>query len=351
MAFERPTISKLVRRGKSDLSRLLPGADTNLRYSPEEVLAIVAAGMTHGCHGHLKWLSKQLIADLADDEFLIRIASIYGLEQVAATFATGSITISGTNTTICPDGTLWVRGDGVIFVQDGAATISGGSATPTVIAQVAGADGNSDAGVALTLSSPIVGISSDATVGGDALTEGVDLEDIDSLRERLLARLQDPPKGGGEGDYVAWAREVAGVTRAWEYGNQFGPGTVLVLFVVDDQAVTIIPDAPTIATVQAHVTAEAPITADVTVDAPNEYTMAMTIAITPDTADVRAAVIVQIAALLRREAEPGGTIYLSQLNEAISLATGETDHTLTVPAANVTPADDEIVVLGTITWV
>jgi uncharacterized phage protein gp47/JayE len=350
LPFDRPKLSKLVLRARSDIATLLDGADSNLSGSPEEVIAIMSAGMTHGLHGHLKWLSKQLLPDLADDEFLLRWASIYSLEQTPATFAEGSVSITGTDTTVCPAGTVWQRGDGVLYDQVDDATISGTTATIDVIAQEAGSDGNALNGVALQLSAPVTGINSAATVSG-GITDGVDLETIDALRARLLLRLQNPPKGGGPGDYVNWALEVSGVTRAWEYPAMLGLGTVGVRFVLDDQAVTIIPDAAKVTAVQTYIDSKAPVTADVTVLAPTALALDMTIELDPDTAAIRTAVEEQLEDLLLRQAEPGATILLSQINEAISLAVGEEDHTLTVPAADVTHTANQIAVLGTITWV
>ena len=46
----------------------------------------------------------------------------------------------------------------------------------------------------------------------------------------------DPPVApwGDNDDYVAWATEVPGVTRAWCSPNGMGAGTVVVRFVRDD---------------------------------------------------------------------------------------------------------------------
>jgi uncharacterized phage protein gp47/JayE len=144
---------------------------------------------------------------------------------------------------------------------------------------------------------------------------------------------------------------VAGTTRAWEYPNVDGLGTVAVRFVQDDDPVSILPSAGEVATMQTYIDGKAPVTADVTVYAPTQKTLNMTISITPDTAAVRAAVEAELEDLILREGDPGATLLLSQLNEAVSIAAGETDHTITVPAANVTHAVGEMPKLGTITWV
>ncbi len=348
-SFVRPTLTKLIRRAKSDISTRLPGADANLRGSPEEVLAISQAGLTHGLHGHLKWVSKQVHTDLSDDDQLIREASTYGLYQTAAVPSAGQATITGVETTVCPDQTVWVRGDGVEYVQNGAATITSGQAVIELVAVLGGTDGDAVSGVALEISSPVTGITSEATVSGDGITDGVEIESVAALRARLLARKRNPAKGGGPGDYVAWALSVAGVTRAWEYPLMLGPGTVGVAFTRDND-VTILPSVDEVAAVQTYIDSVRPVTAEVTVFAPIEDTLNFTIELTPDTTEVRAAVTAELQALMLAEAEPATTLRLSAINEAISIAAGETDHVLTSPVADVTPAAGHISIFGSITW-
>ena len=323
------------------------------------MLAIAQGGLTHGLHGHLKWLSKQLLTDLSDDDILVREAAIYGLTKNAAVAATGPLTITGTNATVIPNGTLFVRNDGVQYSTNGG-TISGGQFVATVTALFGtsnnGAAGDALAGTLLTIVSPITGINAVATVSGGGITDGADLESVDSLRARLILRKQTPPKGGSPGDYVQWALQVSGTTRAWEYPNFYGPGTVAVLFVRDGD-ISIIPDAGAIATMQAYLDSKAPVTAEVTALAPIADVTPFTIHLVPSTTDTEAAVTAELNALLLAHARPGdasdatlGTILLSQIDDAVGIAAGVTDYTVTVPAANVTVAPLHMVTLGVITW-
>ena len=48
--------------------------------------------------------------------------------------------------------------------------------------------------------------------------------------------LRYPPFGGNQFDYVRWAREVSGVTRAWCFPTWKGGGTVGVTFVMDNRS-------------------------------------------------------------------------------------------------------------------
>lgn len=349
MPFNRPTLSGIIDRTFSDITSRLNLQGAILRRSVVGVLARVLAGASHMLHGHLDWIAKQAIPDTAD-EWLPRWAAIWGVTRRAAEFAVGNVTFTGTiNGTIIPAGTVLRTADGIEYETDADATLTAGTATAAVTAVVAGADGNADAGTSLTIVNPIAGINSAVTVAVGGLTNGSDVEDDDSLRARLLARIQQPPHGGADFDYEAWALEVPGVTRAWVYPQQLGIGTVSVLFVRDDDA-SIIPDAAEIEAVQDYIDERRPVTAEVFVLAPTPDTLDFTIELSPDTAAIRSAIEAELEDLLSREAEPGGTLYLSRINEAISAAAGEFDHTLTVPAADVVSATGHMPVMGEITW-
>jgi len=351
MAFSRPTLTQLISRAQSDIETRLDGAVASLRRTVEYVLARVVAGAAHGLHGHLVWLSKQLMPDTAEDEIMERWADIYDVERTAAVKASGTVGITGSNGSTCPDETEWQTADGTVYIQDGDATIAAGVATITVEAEVGGDDGNQTVGTTLSLVSPVAGIDTDGTVSGSGLTGGTDQETDAALQSRLLLRMREPPKGGGPGDYVNWAIEVSGVTRAWQIANGDGVGTVVVYFVRDND-VTIIPDASEVSDVQDYLDDLAPVTADVNVYAPTETAVDFTISVTPNTAAVKAAVQAELEDYIERNGTCEGTSFpISQLDEAISLATGETDHTMTVPAVAPTFAVGEIASMGTITWV
>jgi uncharacterized phage protein gp47/JayE len=271
----------------------------------------------------------------------------------AATFATGQATFTGTvNGTILSALTVLQRSDGVEFevVNDG--TLAGLTVTVDVICLTAGDTGNMLSGETLTIVTPIAGITSQGTVETDGITGGSDEEDLDSLRARLLLKIQEPPQGGSATDYEQWAKEVTGVTRVWVYENQYGAGTVGVAFVRDDDTPSIIPSAGEISTVQDYVDARRPLTADVTVWAPVAVARNFTIDLgTDDTAAIRAAVQAELEDLILRESEPAGTLLLSHIREAVSKAAGETDSIVSVPAANAAAGAGNIYIMGTITWV
>ncbi len=352
MAFTRPTLGELAEAARVELNRL-PGADSRLRRSLLDVLARIIAAAVWGVYGFAQWIARQVFPDTAELEYLERWAAIWGVTRIAATYAAGSVTISGTNGTVVPTATVLRRVDGVEYATTAPATIAGGTATLLVEAIEAGDAGNASASTVLSVVAPVSGAASSATVAGGGLVGGADEEADEALRARLLARLREPPHGGSADDYEAWAlAALAGVTRVWV--SSPGIGLVSVLFVMDGGGGGggIIPSAGEIADVQEYIDERRPVTADVTVAAPTTTAVAFTIElVTDDTADIRAAVEAELSDLFVREGFPGGTILLSHIREAISQATGETDHILTVPAANVVLGAGSIPVVGVVTWV
>lgn len=359
MPFIRPTIKELKDRIAGDLNSRLPGTEARLRRSNMGVIATVEAGVAHGLYGYLNYLAEQINVISAEGVFLERRAREWGILRKQAGFAAGSITYTGQNNLIIPAGTVWQRMDGVEYVSNADGTITGGSVAVAVESIEAGIGGNTDAGLSLSLVTSIEGVDSDAVIGESGITGGIDAETDDELRTRVLYRIQHPPMGGSEYDYVQWAMEVSGVTRAWCKPLWLGAGTVGVTFVMDNQAGSIIPGGAKIAEVLAYIMSHTdlvtgkqtgrPVTADVTVFAPTGKALNLTIALTPNTVAVKAEVENEVKALIR-EFDPGDTVYLSQINEAISRAAGETHHTLTSPAADVTHLSYEIPVFGTVTW-
>lgn len=355
MPFTRPSITDLVTQQSTDLGAGLAGVDPLLRRSLAKVLARVNAGGLHGLYGELDYLARQLFPDTAEKDHLDRWASIWNVPREQPTAASGPVVFTGTATLIVPAGQVMTRSDGATFTVAADATLTGSPATAaaTVTATTPGSAGNTDAGSILTMQSPISGIASSATVGADGLGGGADQELDDSLRARLLDRIQQPPQGGASNDYVTWAKSVPGVTRVWVLPNWLGAGSVGVTFAMDGRA-DIIPLAADVANVQAAIDAPfcRPVTARVVVFAPTPAPLNPQIHLNPDSTAGRTAVTAELADLVARESTgAGGTLYLSQIREAIGAAAGVTDYTLENITADVVTPAGQLVVPGTPSWV
>lgn len=345
MSFERPTLKTLIGRIEDDaVSRI---GVSQLRRSNANVFSRVLAGAVHGLYGFIEYISKQCFFDTAEDQYLDRWASIFGVKRKAATKASGTIkfSYSGEQVTI-PTGTVLQSEDSARYKTTSAVDSDG---VASIEAIEAGEAGNQTAGDILTLVSPIVGVYSEATIEG--LAGGADAEDDESLRARLLSRARETPAGGAKADYVQWALEVAGVTRAWCFPEESGEGTVTVRFVCDNSS-PIVPDETELQKVKDYIDERRPVTAHLTVEAPTLVAVPVTISgLFPATDAVKEAVEAELKELFEREAEPGIRVYLSHIRAAISAATDEEDHTLVSPTSDPVPASNsELLTLGEITW-
>ena len=346
MTFIRPTLSELVERNRGDIETRLPGADSRLRHSVLDVLARMHGGAMSGAYGYVDFLARQLFPDTADGEYLARHAANWGIRRKAAVAATASVLATGVDGTTIEAGTEALRVDGAVFTVTADAIISGGSATLSIEAVEAGPDSNLTQGTSLTLANAILGINAKLTVSAIGKAGALE-EDDASLLARLLDRIRTPPQGGSVNDYRAWALAQAGVTRAWVYPEWLGAGTVGVSFVMDDRE-DIIPQPADLEAVQSALDALRPVTANLTVFAPTPQPVNVVLRVAPSTQLVRDAIEAELADFFARDAQPGGTIYLSRLSETISLAEGEFSHTIELPSADVTPEPGRIPSLGSV---
>lgn len=367
MSFTRPDLQSIIDRVKGDIRNALQ-ITSILRRSTEEAFSVAIGGASHVLHGHMRFISQQLFPTTAIVQFLEKWAAVYAIQRNPKTFANLQLTGTGTDGSTIPALTVYQRDDGFTYETDAGVTIAGGVYTVAVTALAAGATGNLDDGEGVTLVSPISGVNSGALVDSTN-TEAEDEETDDSLRARVLARIRTPPSGGTVTDYLTYALEVPGVTRAWVLPNHnsagfFGEGGVAVSFVEDGES-PIIPSAAKVTEVQTSVDLQKPVTADAVVFAPVANTIPMTINLKPNTALVRAAVTAELEDLFAREGQVAGAVdpdliaaavtfdgglSLSKINEAISVAAGEQDHVLVTPAANVVSSTGQIIILGTLTF-
>lgn len=351
--FIRPTLTEILSAIESDIDSRLTDSDATLRYSVLSVIAYVLAGVANGEYGFISWLALQIFPDTAESDYLRRWGSFWGVTPVAATPASGNLDVTGVSDgAVIPISTEFIRSDGVLYESTEEVTIASGIASVPIVAQVTGETTDADTDTVLTFVSPIATISTTGTVDSDGLIGGADDEEDEPFLQRLLDRIQNPPQGGSQKDYIKWTLEVANVSRAWCYPSELGIGTVTVRFMMDGTYSDGIPLSGDVTTVQNYIDDLRPVTADVTVVAPVAVPLNFTIELVgAEDDDIKTAIEANLREMIANDGQPSGTIYLSRINEAISLAAGEFDHILTVPAANVTHTTGQIPTMGTITWV
>lgn len=379
MPFDRPTLSELRAAVKADIDSALPSANALLRFSNMGILGdVVAAGLA-GEYGYLDWIARQSVPFTATDEFLEAWSAFKNIVRKPAALAIGSAVFTGTNSSVIPAGTPIARQDGVTYTTDADATVSGGSATVAITADVAGAAGNAADGTALTLDVSVSGVNSTGAASGP-LTGGADVETDADLRSRMLEAFAKPPQGGDADDYVEWALSVPGVTRAWCAPLTAGVGTVGVYFMMDDaeaafggfpqgtDGVAADETRDTAATGDQLAVANAifplrPVTALVYALAPRPNTVDLTIAgISGASVALKGSIAAAFAAALLVDAKPGGVTNMSTIEGAIAGVAGSTGFVITVTACdhgtvspgidgNITSDTGYLAVPGTITYI
>lgn len=350
MPFKRPSRDDLIAEVQADMQRHL-GITSVLKGGNVEAIGKAVAGARHLLHAHLDFNERQLFPHLASSEALDQWADLYGLARWSAQRATGHAAVQGDPGTVVPLGTKLSRADQVRYETTIESVVSDtGSVSLPVRALQGGAAGNAASGTALQLENSLAGVSGPATVEEPGLQDGSDLETDEQLRVRLVERIQSPPMGGSQSDFVSWAKEVPGVTRAWCIPNWQTVNKVLVQFATDGNA-SPIPTAEKVAEVDALLQARRPVGATLIVQAPTALAANFTVRLLPDTDDIRDSVTNALKDLLLVRAEPGGTISLRHMGEAISTAPLEVDHLLEAPAEALTAALTELPVFGSVTFV
>ncbi|WP_448309710.1 baseplate J/gp47 family protein [Pantoea sp. PGP6] len=350
--FTRPTLPQLITAVRSDILTRL-AADTSLaalRRTDAEVYGRVQAAAVHTVYGYIDYLARNLLPDLADEDWLTRHANMKRCPRKSATAATGFVRWSVANAGITiPAGVTIQRDDLVSFTTTAAATSAGGVLRIPVACDTAGKAGNTDDGLAMRLVSPVTGLTSAGVA--DSIQGGADVEDLEVWRARVIERWYWTPQGGADGDYEVWAKEVAGITRAWTYRHWSGRGTVGVM-VANSDLINPIPDAATVAAVKTHIEPLAPVAgADIYVFAATPHVVNFQIRLNPDTPETRYAVEAELRSMMLRDGGPESILKPSRISEAISIAAGEYSHTLVSPSSDLTIGKGEIGVVGTISWI
>jgi uncharacterized phage protein gp47/JayE len=363
MAWVRPTLNNIYDRIISNVEKQSSNIGGLFRRSVVRILSKSLATVVSQLYGHQVIIKNGIFVSTAKNDDLDIHGGEYGINRTEATKATGTCTATGTTGTSIPAGTELKSPGGIIYVVDDTEVITAGEASLDFTAKTGyeGSDGNDDAGVSLTFTSPITGVDSTATVDSDGINGGADLESDEDYRERILVRKRQAPHAGCENDYEVWAKEISGVTRSWCFPTYMGNGTVGVAFVRDDDD-TILPNSTQREAMSAYLvehtdpitgqTTGIPLTAEagLYIIELEEKEIDFSIAISPNTTAVQEAVEDELEALLIADGGPGQTLRLSRISEAISAAASETHHTLTSPTADVACSYSQVPKLGTITW-
>lgn len=381
MPFNRPTLTELREKSRTELQAELRNTGALLRYSNMRVLADADAGLAHLHYGYLDYIALQSTPFNATDEWLSGWAGLKSVYQNPANPAsTPSYEFSGTAGAPVHKGAVLRRGDGYLYRLEESVTIGvngkGVGKLTAILPDIiddptgGGIDGNADAGTTLILDVSLPGIDASGVMLEPA-TGGADIETQESFRARMLLAYQNPPQGGSDTDYEQWALAVPGVTRCWPKRRLMGAGTVGVYimcdgndetnhgFPVGTDGISQLDDwGAQKATgdqgrVADYIYPRAPVTALVYVCSPVPKTVDFEISgITHVGSSITAAIAAAIDNVFFEGGTPvgGGRIFLSDLNRAIGGIEGTAGFILVSPSTNIDLGVGELPVRGEVKY-
>lgn len=373
MPWQNPTLESLRALNRDNITAQLRSGPM-IPNSVERVMADSNAGLAYLTLLYLNWLALQLMPDTAETEWLDRFGNIWltnadgSRGRRRATYGSGTALVTGTVAIPLPNGTI-VNTSGSnsanIQFQTTAQIYIGPGATPVPIVALSAGETGLPIGAAMSPSVAIAGVSGLIL---STFTDGIDAETDDELRGRVLERIRQPPMGGDAEDYVAWALQIPGVTRAWSSPQEMGIGTMTVRIMMDDLRASAVPSSngfPSSTDVYnalVYLNTKRPVTVkDFFLVAPIPEPIDFKISnLSSDSAATREAIAVSVTKMLVAKARPAyalngvkqaaQTIYAAWVNDAILSAPG-VDHFDLTMADHPMPNNGCMAVLGTITYV
>ena len=205
-------------------------------------------------------LEKNAFALTAVGEYLDRKVAEQGITRKQATFAKGTVRITGDVGAVIPKGAKVAAGD-ILFAVDKDTVISdSGYADVTATCVVRGSVGNVSVGQIKHFPVTLPKLTDVSNI--TAFTGGYD-EEIDSeLLQRYLEKVSRPNISGNKYHYIEWAKEITGVGDVQVIPLWNGVGTVKVIITdTNNQPASV----ELISEVQTHIDENKPIGANATV--------------------------------------------------------------------------------------
>ena len=310
-----------------------------------------AAGELETLYAYCDWALRQSFPQSAAGEYLDYHAQLRGITRKAGTKAEGSIRFSidtpRQSAVLIPKGTVCTNAGLVRFVTVQDATIAAGSTYADAPAQAeqAGTAGNTASGSICYMTQAPSGVS--GCSNQQAFSGGQDDEDDEALRQRVLKSYSRLPNGANAAYYEENAMAHEGVESVNVLPRSNGIGTVGV----------VVATAPgfnsseILTQIQQDLDAAREIGVDVTVSAPQNLTVNLSLKLWPaDNAtfeEAKQAVEAAIGGYFTGRLL-GKPVYLSALGNLIYETGLVKNYKITAPAADVEVAAGQLPKLGTL---
>lgn len=275
----------------------------------------------------------------------------YGVTRKAATAATGQVTITGSQGTLVPSGSLFATGAGNQFKTSHEVTIGEtGSVDADIVAVNAGASGNIPSNIITEIPVAIPGVVS--VTNPAPTTGGTDQEADAELLERLLDKVRNPATSGNSAHYLQWAKEIPGIGDAKVFPLWDGPGTVKVVVIDSNKQPA---NTELIENVSTHIEEVRPIGAAVTCEAAAGLDVDVTASVTLEAgamlSGVQGAFEEALGEYLKEIAFDQSYVSFAQIGVLLFDTPGVADYAgliVNSGSGNVVIGDTQVAVLGTV---
>ena len=316
-------------------------------YDTQKPLAIEHEGV----YAKLDGILDKGFAATSDGVHLEHKVAEQGLTRKPATYAEGSVRISGTVGSAVSKG-IKVSSDLAIYtVRESAVIPSAGYITVVVRCDTAGAVGNVPVGAIKDFPVSISGLS--ALTNTAATTGGYNTETDDELRERYFEKVSSPATSGNKQHYINWAKEVPGVGDVRVLPLWNGKGTVKVIIINANKQPA---ETSLINKVITKIEENRPIGAEVTVVTATAVNINVTATITLEGDAAVTAVTSKIETAIndyiKRAAFTNKYVSIAHVGNAILSVAGVLDFAnlkINNGIANITTTDTQVAILGVVT--
>lgn len=285
----------------------------------------------------------------ATGEDLEKITSPYGITRKPGEKALAQILVNAVIGTTLKSGSIFQTKSGLIYKTIEDTVLTNESTIVNVEASEVGSKYNVPANIITEIPVQISGIIS--VTNPNPITNGYDIEDDESLRQRYFERLQTPATSGNKYHYRNWAKEVIGIGDAKVFPLWAGNGTVKVVVINNNKRAA---DSTLINTVLNHIEENRPIGTAVTVVSAKEKAINISVTLVIDTKlytlnQVQTSIENNLSNYFKDIAFINNYVSYASIGNLIFNTDGVIDYSnllINEGTSNITLQDEEIPVLG-----
>lgn len=300
------------------------------------------------------WAKNQSFPQTASGEYLERHAFARGLARGGSSKASGIIRFevdeSSENPILVSSGTVCQTANGVEFITKDDAEIYPGKlfCETRALAREAGQSGNVKAGTIRFMTIAPLGVKRCTNL--EDFSGGEDVEDDESLRNRILVSFATLPNGSNRAYYETTALNTEGVGAASAISRPRGVGSVDVIVASDDG----VPSRELVAKVDSKLSKEREICVDLKVLAPKRVSVDVKVAIEIEDGDRYEVVKANTQKALDNHFDGkllGKNVLLAQIGNVVFQVPGVSNYKILSPSQDVEISKNELPVAGNISVV